>query len=122
MENSLFVRLGGPDAVEAAVDLFYRKVLADQDINHFFNPNHMPQLRTKQRAFMTMAFGGPHRYSGMDLRTAHAPLVAQGLNDQHFDAVARHLEETLTELFVPRHLIEEVMGIVGGTRNDVLNR
>lgn len=34
--RSLFERIGGMNAVDAAVDIFYTKVLADESINHFF--------------------------------------------------------------------------------------
>jgi hemoglobin len=48
----------------------------------------MDAQRAKQKSFLTMVFGGPHEYTGKDMRTAHAPLVEKGLNDSHFDAVA----------------------------------
>ena len=38
-----------------------------------------------------MAFGGPNAYTGLDMRKAHAALVAKGLNDAHFDAVVELL-------------------------------
>ena len=69
-----------------------------------------------------MVFGGPNEYTGKDMRTAHASLVENGLDDSHFDAVAGHLQATLTELDVPGDLIEEVMTLAGGTRAEVLNR
>ena len=34
--ESLFVRIGGEGAVNAAVDLFYTKVLADERVKDFF--------------------------------------------------------------------------------------
>ena len=118
MSTSLFEKLGGNAAVDAAVDIFYRKVLSDDRINSFFEGVDMDKQAAKQKAFLTMAFGGPHNYTGKDMRTAHAPLVARGLNDSHFDAVAEHLQATLQELNVPAELIAEVMTIAGSTRND----
>lgn len=122
MSDSLFERIGGAAAVDAAVDLFYRKVLSDGRINHFFDESDLDDQRAKQKSFLTMAFGGPNDYSGKDLRSAHAPLVAKGLGDTHFDAVAENLQLTLNELGVPDDLSAEVMQIAGGTRDDVLNR
>ena len=120
MSNTIFDRIGGENAVDAAVDIFYRKVLRDPIPAPFFDSVDMDSQRTKQKAFLTMAFGGPHRYSGKDLRAAHAPLVAKGLNDAHFNAVAGHLQATLRELDVPSDLIGEVMAVAGSTRADVL--
>ncbi len=119
-DQSLFEKLGGDAAVDAAVDLFYRKVLADPTLSPFFESTDMEGQRAKQRAFLTMAFGGPNNYTGKDLRTAHAPLVAKGLNETHFGAVAKHLQDTLYELKLPDELIGEVMNIAASTKNDVL--
>ena len=122
MTDTLFNRLGGEAAVEAAVDIFYRKVLVDRRISRFFEAIDMDAQRAKQRAFLTMVFGGRDAYQGKDLRTAHARLVKMGLDDIHFDAVAELLEATLRELNVPAPLVSEVIGIAASTRNDVLGR
>ncbi|HHJ80105.1 MAG TPA: group 1 truncated hemoglobin [Candidatus Tenderia electrophaga] len=122
MSESLFDRIGGEAAVDAAVDLFYRKVLADDRINGWFDGTDMARQHAKQKTFLTMAFGGPSNYTGMDMREGHAHLVAKGLNDGHFDAVMEHLGATLTELGVPAELIAEAAAIAESTRNDVLGK
>ena len=120
--QTLFDCIGGEPAVEAAVDLFYRKVLTDDHISHIFDDTDKDAQRAKQKSFLTMVFGGPHGYTGKDMRTAHKHLVDRGRNDSHFDAVAGHLQDTLSELGVGGDLIDEVMAIAGSTRDDVLNR
>ena len=123
MGQSLYDRIGGQAAVMAAVDLFYRKVLADELTRPFFIALDMQAQTKKQIAFMTWAFGGPAEYRGRDLTAAHAKLVKnQGLGDAHFDAVAKHLDATLRELGVDEGMIQEALTIVGGTRNQVLGR
>ena len=119
---SLYERIGGEAAVDAAVDIFYQKIMADDAINNFFDGVDMDKQRAKQKAFLAMAFGGPRQYSGKGLRAVHAALVERGLNDGHFDAVAGHLSATLNELGVADDIAGEVMEIVGGARDDVLNR
>jgi len=119
---TLYERIGGEAAVNAAVELFYRKVLADYRINRFFDNTDMETQIAKQKAFFTMAFGGPNTYSGKDLRTAHARLVAMGLDNSHFDAVMEHLGATMKELNVPEDLIAEAAAIAESTRNDVLGK
>ncbi|MDZ4860126.1 MAG: group 1 truncated hemoglobin [Candidatus Hydrogenedentes bacterium] len=122
MSKSIFEALGGEAAVEQAVDIFYRYVLQDDRINFWFEDIDMEKQAAKQHAFMTMAFGGPHAYTGADLRTGHAKMVERGLNDTHFDAVKENLVKALNELSVPAHLIQQVLDLVETTRNDVLNR
>lgn len=120
--TSLYEKLGGEAAVNAAVDIFYRKVLADARINRFFEGVDMEKQAAKQKAFLTMAFGGPHHYTGADMRRGHAHLVQQGLNDSHFDAVMENLGATMKELNVPDELIAQAAAIAESTRNDVLGR
>ncbi|WP_333877994.1 group I truncated hemoglobin [Methylobacter sp.] len=122
MSKALYERIGGEPAVNAAVDIFYRKVLNDDRINHFFDNVDMEKQAAKQKAFLTMAFGGPHNYTGEDMRKGHAHLVKMGLDDSHFDAVVENLGATLNELNVPQELITEVVAICETTRNDVLGR
>lgn len=119
---SLYEQLGGEAAVNAAVDIFYRKVLGDSHINRFFENSDMEKQAAKQKAFLTMAFGGPNNYTGVDMRKAHEHLVKMGLDDSHFDAVMEHLGATLQELNVPAHLIAQAAAIAESTRNDVLGR
>ena len=119
---SLYTDIGGEPAVNAAVDIFYRKVLKDDRINRFFSGVDMDKQAAKQKAFLTMAFGGPHNYTGEDMRRGHAHLVAQGLNDTHFDAVMEHIGATLTELKVPANLIAQAAAIAESTRKDVLGK
>jgi hemoglobin len=121
--KSLYERIGGQAAVTAAVDLFYEKVLADELTRPFFETLDMDQQIRKQIAFMTRAFSGPDEYKGRDLRKAHAMLVRdKGLGDVHFDAIARHLKTTLEELKVSPELVAEALGIIAGTRDEVLGR
>jgi hemoglobin len=120
--TTFFEQLGGKDAVEAAVDNFYRKVLTDDRVASFFDDVDMDRQRAKQKAFLMMAFGGPNNYSGKDMRTAHARLVAKGLNDSHVDAIIELLGATLRDMGVAEGLIQQVAAIAESTRNDVLNR
>lgn len=120
--KSLYDQLGGEAAVNAAVDIFYRKVLKDDRIKHFFDGVDMAKQAAKQKAFLTMAFGGPNRYSGEDMRRGHAHLVAKGLNDSHFNAVMENLGATLKELNVPANLIAQCAAIAESTRKDVLGK
>lgn len=122
MNSSLFEQIGGQPAVEAAVDVFYRKVLTDPRISAFFDDVDMDAQAAKQRAFLTFAFGGPNNYTGKSLRDAHARLVAHGMNDSHFSAVCGHLKDTLSELGVAPANIEQILNTCESTRGDVLNR
>lgn len=118
--NSLYHKLGGKAAIDAAVEAFYVKVLADARIKHFFDDINMTKQRRKQKEFLSAAFGGPIPWTGKDLRKAHANIP--GLTDAHFNAVAENLQKTLEELKIKKELIDQVMAIAASTRDSVLNR
>ena len=115
---SVYEKLGGAPAVDAAVDIFYRKVLMDDRISDFFDTTDMEAQHAKQKAFMTMAFGGPNEYTGKDMREAHKNM---NLTEEHFMAVAENLIGDLQELNVPQEDIEAVIGICLTVKDDVLN-
>jgi hemoglobin len=120
--SNLYEQIGGAAAVDAAVELFYGKVLADEQIRHFFEGVDIRRLAGHQKAFLTTAFGGPARYRGQAMRQGHAHLVARGLNDAHFDAVLELLGQTLAELGVPAPAIARAMEVAESVRDDVLGR
>jgi hemoglobin len=123
--TTLFEKLGGAAAVDLAVHKFYERVLQDDRIKHFFANVDMAKQRQHQQDFLTYAFGGTDQYNGRYMREAHKALVEQqGLNGEHFDAVAENLMETLKELGISQELQAEVAAIAAAPqhRNDVLNQ
>jgi hemoglobin len=119
---SLFERLGGEAALQAAVVLFYEKVMADPSVAPFFDGLDLEAMIHKQIAFMTMAFGGHHQYTGTSLRVAHARLVGKGLGDAHFDTMIGHLRSTLAELDIDAEASSEIVAFVEARRGEVLSR
>ncbi len=100
--STLFERLGGEAALDAAVDKFYGKVLADDRIKHFFEGVDMERQAGHQKRFLTFAFGGAPNYPGRSMRETHKKFVAEmGLTDTPFDAVMENLGATLTEMVYP---------------------
>lgn len=122
MSESLFERLGGQNAVNAAVDIFYRKMLTDERVSYFFDDVDMEQQIQKQKGFLTMVFGGPNKYTGKNMREGHAHLLKRGLNDTHMDIVIDHLGATLAELGATAEDIAQVAAIANSVRNDILGR
>ncbi len=118
-EQSLYHRLGGKAAINAAVDAFYVKVLADDRVKHFFEEVSMPRQHRKQKEFLSAALGGPIPWNGKDMRAAHEDL---DLKELHFQAIAENLTATLKDLGVSQALIDETMAVVASTKDAVLNR
>lgn len=121
MQATLYERLGGEAAIMAVASQLYEKLLADPALAPYFAGLDMEQQVRKQVGFLSWAFGADTKYEFRPLRAAHARLVRdQGLANEHFDRVARHLAEVLMELGVEPQLVTETLAIVASTRGDVL--
>lgn len=116
---SLYQRIGGKAALEAAVDLFYVKVLADDRVNHFFDDVNMKVQIRKQKEFLAYALGAPTQWEGKDMRKAHENL---DLREEDFAAIAENLQSTLVELKLDEKIVGELMTVVASTKKDVLNQ
>ncbi len=115
---TLFERLGGSASIDVAVDQFYERLLDDTELASFFEGVPMGRQRAHQKAFLTMALGGPAAYEGRGLHEAHAALT---IDDHHFDRVAEHLAGVLLDLGVAPELVDEVIAAVDGLRPTVLD-
>lgn len=117
-KETLASRLGGTDAVKAAVEGMYTRILADEDLAPFFDNVNMTRLKLHQIEFMKVAF--THIPKGLDVAglilEKHVKLFQDGLNESHFDKVAGHLIDTLQSLDVSQELVDEVVAVVGPLR------
>jgi hemoglobin len=107
-------------AMHSVASALYKKILADELLAPYFRGVDIDRQATMLAEFLAMAFGGPHAYSGRDLRAAHAQLP--GLTDVHFDLVVSYLADTLREFGVAAGDIATVDAVAETIRDDVLNR
>jgi hemoglobin len=114
---SVYEAIGGRAALTAAVDRFYRRLLADPALAPFFPGGVGARHRAYVVTILGEALGGPERYRGPDIAVAHHGL---GVSDAHFERAAAHLAATLDELAVPRHLADRIVRIVAGLRSAVV--
>jgi hemoglobin len=122
MSDRLYEQVGGTRTIHELVRIFYERVLADPRLAPFFPNTDIDALRAKQVMFLTMLLGRTRTFSGQDLGSAHAGARAQGLTDEHFDALLGHFGAAMRELKVTEAYIREVLGRIETTRNAVLGR
>ena len=116
-DDTLYERLGGREAVEAVVDEFYDRVLADEDLQPYFGEIDTDELREHQKDFISYATGGYDDYEGPSMYEAHAHL---NVTDEAFDRVAEHLDASLRACGVSDSNREELMAEVASLRDEVV--
>jgi hemoglobin len=119
---SLYEELGGAEAVSVALDRFYAKIPPHPVVGPYFRGVDLGRLKERASPFVAMVLGGPNEYAGPGLRKVHRHLLGQGLDDGAFDAFVGLFEDVLNELEVPQEKLEQVMALLYGARDEVLNR
>jgi len=122
MKLDLYEAIGGRQKLNAAVRIFYEKVLKDPKLRGFFDGANMDGLRAKQVMFLSMLLGGYKGFARPDIHGAHAKSRREGLTDAHFDAFVAHFRDTLQTIGVAAEIVDKVMRDLESTRNEVLGR
>ena len=117
--DTLYHRFGGEEQISNIVDEFYERVLADESVAHFFDEVDMAAQRAHQTQFLSAVAGGPVEYDGEEMRAAHEGL---GLEPEHFEAIATHLDAALREFDVGDDARADIMSEVAALEDDVLVR
>ncbi|MGD9694861.1 MAG: group 1 truncated hemoglobin [Thermoleophilia bacterium] len=114
---SIYDEIGGAEAVRAAVDDFYVRVLGDPTLEGYFEGRDINRLKSHQRAFIAAAVGGPEIYAGRSMKEAHAGL---DITSEAFDRVVEHLVATLDGLGVPAETIGTIGGALAPLKADIV--
>ena len=118
MENrSLYDRLGGEGAVVAVVEDFVSRAASDGRINGKFARTDVPRLKAMLIEQVSAASGGPGPYTGRGMRETHDGM---GVTAGEFDALVGDLVATLDKFDVPSAEQQELLGILGPLRSDIV--
>ena len=115
--RSLYDRLGGKGAVVAVVDDFVARAAADDRINAKFARTDVPRLKAMLVEQVSVATGGPGTYTGRNMRQTHDGM---GVTAGEFDALVADLVATLKKFNVPTAEQQELLGILGSLRGDIV--
>jgi hemoglobin len=122
MEQSLYKRLGGYDAIAAVTDDFIGRLATDKSLQRFFG-GHSKQSVDRNRQLIVdqlcAATGGPCVYIGRDMKSAHQGM---GITEADWNASVGHLVATLDKFKVPEREKKEVLGAISGLKNDIVEQ
>lgn len=116
-QKSLYDRLGGKPAIQAVVDDFIGNVAADPRINGFFANTNIPRLNSMLVNQICEATGGPCKYTGRDMKSAHAGM---GVTDTHFNALVEDLAKSLNTFKVPEKEQNELLTALASMKGDIV--
>ena len=117
MGSSLFERLGGNKAITAVVDDFSARCAGDARINAKFARTDIARLKAMLVDQVSEASGGPAKYTGRDMKTAHLDM---GVTAGEFNALVEDLVATLNKFGVGKAEQDELLGILGPLKSDIV--
>ncbi len=120
MKKDLYERLGGYDSIAEVVDVFMGLQFADKKVGRFY-VGHSTKSKTRLsqliKEMLCEVTGGPAKYIGQDMRTAHLGL---GITGSDWQVAVKNLTDALDKFNVPQKEKDELLAIVAGLRTVIV--
>jgi hemoglobin len=122
-QKALYERLGGVYSIATVVDDFIERLLVNATLNA--NPAinaaraRVPEagLKFHVTALVCEVTGGPCKYTGRAMKESHDHL---NITPAEWDAMVADFRRTLDQFKVPQQEQQELITIVGSTKNDIV--
>lgn len=127
----LYERLGGVNAISAVVDEFIGRVAANPDMKRTFQPlltevgqkgAASPKLIALRQNLIDQigeASGGPQKYMGKDMVTAHKGMM---ITEVEFNSLAGNLSGALDKFSVPAAEKNELLTVIGSLKPSIVGK
>jgi hemoglobin len=120
----LYKSLGGKKAITLVVDEFVSRVAADNRINSFFkqtasDPKRLIMFKINLVDQICEASGGPCKYKGKDMKSAHAGI---GISGADFDALVEDLVGALDKFKVKEADKNALLGVLGPMKSEIVEK
>ena len=120
MPDTLYVRLGGYDAIAAVAHELVRRLQVDEQLGRYWAHRGEDGIRREKQLlvdFLCASAGGPLLYVGRDMKTSHRGMRVSESDWRRFTG---HLQATLDSFKVPATERAEVLAFVESTKQDIM--
>ena len=121
-QDSLYKRLGGYDALAAVTDDFLGRLATDPKEGRFFvglSTDSKTRVRQHVVDFLCVDTGGPCKYTGRDMETAHTGL---NITEDDWTIAVKAMGDTLNKFKVPAREQGEVVGAIAPLKSKIVGR
>jgi hemoglobin len=119
---SLYKRLGGREGIAVVVGDFTATMAADPRVNARFKgmkPPEVERFKSNLADQICEATGGPCSYVGKDMKTAHKGM---NITEAEWNAGVENLVKALDKHNVPAGSKQELLGILGPMKKDIVGQ
>lgn len=120
--KSLFERLGGSSGIEHIVDEVASRHLENPAINARFRPyleqpQKLEELKVHLARFLERGSGGPQRYTGRDMRSAHKGM---NISPAEYMAAMDDIVAALVKVGIDEQTRKDVLAIAWSLKGDII--
>lgn len=115
--QTIYEQIGGAPTIDKLVGTFYQHVLADPLLSPFFENTSIEKLQRMQKAFFTIALGGPEPDIKVSIFESHR---GRGIKRNHLTRFTEHLMHSLREIGVEEKNATKVYQRISLYADDVL--
>ncbi len=115
--GTLYDDLGERAGLTRIVDGMLRRALLDPRIKETFDDANVERLQGLLMLHLCVVTGGPCRYPGRDMKTAHADLH---LAPRHFNAMVENLQDAMDAEGVPFRTQNRLLALLAPMHRDIV--
>jgi hemoglobin len=122
-KTTLWERLGGEKGVRKVIDDLVAAAIENPDVNLLrggkvkLDAEGVARFKQSLVDFISEATGGPLKYKGKDMKSAHAGMK---ITEKEFDALAKVLADVLDKNKVAKADADDLMKAVAATKKDIV--
>lgn len=116
--DALFQALGGKPGLQALMDTFVTGLKADKRIGDQFKDTKASFLSSQLVDQVCAATGGPCKYDGPDMKTAHADM---GITKGHFHALVEVLQTAMDTRKIPFATQNQLLALLAPMHRDIIS-
>jgi hemoglobin len=118
-DDAVYKQFGERPGLTALVDDFMAIVLSDSRINHTFADASIPRVKLMLVEQFCELTGGPCKYEGKDMRSAHAAIP---ISNAQFNALAEDLQIAMERARVPFRAQNKLLAKLAPMQRDIVTR
>ena len=117
-DDTLFRALGARPGIDAIVDDFVPRLVADPRTSEFFRKTNQAHLKQMLEEQFCVVSGGPCVYTGLPMKTAHQDMdIAKG----DFNALVEVLQASMDAQHVPFATQNQLLARLAPMHRDIVN-
>jgi hemoglobin len=119
-QASLYLRVGGYDAIAAFADDLLARLTKDPQLAVYWKGKCQDSMRKERQVlvdFLCSITGGPVNYSGRDMKTSH---IGLGITESEWETFARHAVASLNDLGVREREKADILALAGSFKDDIV--